>query len=100
VRELRVRIFESRVLTEKVWFEVDGVKECWNKVRNEKRHYQYQILNIICLIKPRPIRWAGHVTWMGEQLNACRVFVGKHEGKRALVRHRSNPLSLFLTYQF
>jgi hypothetical protein len=32
--------------------------------------------------------WAGHGTRMGEKRNACRILVGKPEGKRPLRRPR------------
>jgi hypothetical protein len=34
------------------------------------------------------MRWAGHVTRMGEKRNAYRISVGKPEGKRPLGRPR------------
>jgi hypothetical protein len=34
------------------------------------------------MIKSRRMRWAGHVTRMGEKRNAYRLLVGKPEGKR------------------
>jgi hypothetical protein len=34
------------------------------------------------------MRWEGHVAWMGEMRNACRILVGKPEGKRPLGRPR------------
>ena len=34
------------------------------------------------------MRWAGHVARMGEEIVACRVLVGKPEGKRPLGRPR------------
>ena len=40
------------------------------------------------MIKSRIIRWAGHVTRMGEGRGVFRVFVGKPEGKRPLERPR------------
>jgi hypothetical protein len=36
------------------------------------------------MIKPRKMRWAGHVARMGEKRNAYRVLVGKSERKRLL----------------
>jgi hypothetical protein len=39
------------------------------------------ILPIIRIIKPRRMRWAGHVARMGEKRNAYRLLVGKPEGK-------------------
>jgi hypothetical protein len=34
------------------------------------------------------MRWTRHVTRMGEKSNACRILVGKQEGKRLLGRAR------------
>jgi hypothetical protein len=34
------------------------------------------------------MRWAGHVARIGETRNACRILVGKPEGKRPLGRPR------------
>jgi hypothetical protein len=48
----------------------------------------YSSPNIIRMIKPKRMRWAGHVARMGETRNAYRVLVGKPEGKRPLGRPR------------
>jgi hypothetical protein len=40
------------------------------------------------MIKSRRMRWAGHVTRMGEKRNAYRILVGMSEGKRPLGRPR------------
>jgi hypothetical protein len=37
--------------------------------------------NIIIMVKSRRMRWAQHVASV-EKKNACRIFVGKPEGKR------------------
>jgi hypothetical protein len=34
------------------------------------------------MIKSRRMRWAGHVTRMGEKKNTYRILVGKPEGRR------------------
>jgi hypothetical protein len=44
--------------------------------------------SIIRIIKSRRMRWAGHVAGMEEKRNACRLLVGKPEGKRPLGRPR------------
>jgi hypothetical protein len=44
----------------------------------------YSSPSIIRKIKSRRMRWAGHVARMGEKRNACRILVGKPEGKRPL----------------
>jgi hypothetical protein len=40
------------------------------------------------MIKSRRMRWAGHVARIEEKRNACRILVGKPEGKRSLGRPR------------
>jgi hypothetical protein len=40
------------------------------------------------MIKSRRMRWAGHVTRMGEKRNVYRLLVGKPERKRPLRRSR------------
>jgi hypothetical protein len=44
--------------------------------------------SIIRIIKPRRMRWAGHVERMGEKRSAYRLLVGKPEGKTPLGRPR------------
>jgi hypothetical protein len=44
----------------------------------------YSSASIIRIIKPRRMRWAGHIARMGEKRNAYRLLVGKPEGKRPL----------------
>jgi hypothetical protein len=48
----------------------------------------YSSPSIIRMIKSRRMRWEGHVARMGEKSNACRILVGKPEGKRPLGRRR------------
>jgi hypothetical protein len=47
----------------------------------------YSSPSIIRIIRSRK-RWAGHVTLMGEKRNACRLLVGKPDGKMLLGRPR------------
>jgi hypothetical protein len=44
-------------------------------------------IDIIRMIKSRRMKWAGHVTEMGE--DPYRILVGRTEGKRPLGRQRS-----------
>jgi hypothetical protein len=44
--------------------------------------------SLIRIIKSRRMRWAGHVTRMGEKRNAHRLLVRKPEGKRPIGRKR------------
>jgi len=47
----------------------------------------YSSPNIVRVIKPRRMRWSGHVARMGEERGAYRV-LGKPEGKRPLGKPR------------
>jgi hypothetical protein len=40
------------------------------------------------MIKSKRMRWAWHVSQMGEKRNVYRLLLGKSEGKRALGRPR------------
>jgi hypothetical protein len=65
----------------------DEVTGGWRKLHNEELRDLYSSPSIIRIIRSRR-RWAGHVTLMGEKRNACRLLVGKSEGKRPLGRPR------------
>jgi hypothetical protein len=45
----------------------DEVTGEWRKLHNEELNYLYSSPNIIRVIKLRRIRWAGHVTCMGDR---------------------------------
>jgi hypothetical protein len=51
------------------------------KLHNEELHNLYSSPSIIRMIKSRRMRWAGHVTRMGEKRKAYRILVGNPEGK-------------------
>jgi hypothetical protein len=76
-------VFENRVLRR-----IFGVMGGWRKLHNEKLYNLYSLLSKIRIIKSRRMRWAGHVTRMGEKRNVYRLLVGKAEGKRTLGRTR------------
>jgi hypothetical protein len=84
--EHRLRVFENRVLrrifgTKR--FEVTGNgRSCTMRSFIIYTHPQ------ISLGKSRRMRWAGHVTRVGEETKVCKVLVGKPEGKRPLGRPR------------
>ena len=62
----------------------DEVTGEWRKLRNEELNDWYSSPNIIRVVKSRRMRWAGHVSRMGERRGVYRVLVGKPEGKRPL----------------
>jgi hypothetical protein len=53
----------------------------WRKLHNEELHNLYASPSIIGMIKSRRMRWTGQVECMGEMRNACKIVVGKPEGK-------------------
>jgi hypothetical protein len=60
----------------------------WRKLHNDELHSLYSSPNIVRVIKPRRMRWAGHVARMGEGRGVYRVLVGRSEGKRQVGRPR------------
>jgi hypothetical protein len=73
------RIFGSKM---------DEVTGEWRKLHNEELNDLYFSPNIVRVLKPRKMRWAGHVVCMGEGRGVYRVLVGKPEKKRTLGRPR------------
>ena len=86
--ERRLKVFENRVLRRVFGPKRDEVTGEWRKLHNEELNDRYSSPNIVRVIKPRRIRWAGHVARMGEGRGVYRVLVGKPEGKRPLGRPR------------
>ena len=82
--EHRLRVFENRVLRRVFGPKRDGVTGEWRKLHNEELNDLYSLPNIVRVVKSRRMRWAGHVSHMGEDRGVNRVLVGKPEGKRPL----------------
>ena len=61
----------------------DEVTGEWRKLHEELNDL-YSLPNIVRVVKPRRMRWAGHVARMGDDRGVHRVLVGKPEGKRPL----------------
>jgi hypothetical protein len=64
--ERRLRAFENRVLRLVYGPKRDEVMGEWRKLHNEELRDLYSLPNILRVIKSRRMRWAGHVTRMGE----------------------------------
>jgi hypothetical protein len=86
--EHRLRVFGNRVLRGIFGPKGDEVTGEWRKLHGGELHNLYSSADIIRQIKSRRMRWAGHMTRMGEGRNVYRVLVGKPEGKRPLGRPR------------
>jgi hypothetical protein len=81
-------VVENRVLRRIFGPTRDEVTGEWRKLHNGELHNLYLSPDIIRQIKSRRMRWAGHVTRMGEGRNLYRVLVGKPDRKRPLGRAR------------
>ena len=57
-------------------------------MHNEELKDLYSSPNIVRVIKSRRMRWAGHVSRMGEEMGVYRVLVGKPEGQSPVGRPR------------
>jgi hypothetical protein len=66
----------------------DEVTGDWRRLHNEELIDLYSSPNIIRVIRSRRMRWAGHVSCMGEKRSAYRILVGRHEGRQQLERPR------------
>jgi hypothetical protein len=55
------------------------VRGGWRKLHNEELHVFYSSPNIVQVIKSRRMGWVVHVARMGENKNAYKILLGKHE---------------------
>jgi len=86
--ERKLRVFEKMVLMRIFGPRRDEVRGEWRRLHNEELNDLYSSPNIVRVIKSRRMRWAGHVTRMGEERGVCRFLVGKPEGRIPLGRPR------------
>jgi hypothetical protein len=85
---IRLTVFESRVLKSMFGPRRDEVTGEWRRLHNKQLYDLYSSPNIIRVIKSRRLRWAGHVARMEERRGAYRALVVKPEGRRPLGRPR------------
>jgi hypothetical protein len=86
--EHKLSVFENMVLRRIFGPKRDRVTGGWRQLHNEELHNLYSSPSTIRIIKPRRMRWAGHVARMGEKRNVYRLLVVKPDGKRPLGRPR------------
>jgi hypothetical protein len=60
----------------------------WRRLHSEELHSLYRSPNIVRMIKPRRLTWAGHVATMKEVRIAFKILRGKPTWKRPLGRPR------------
>jgi hypothetical protein len=86
--ERRLRVFKNRVLRSIFVPKRDELTGEWRRLHNKELYavYKYSSPNIIQMIKPRRLRWAGYVARIGESRGAGRVLMEKPEGRRPLGR--------------
>jgi hypothetical protein len=75
--ERRLRVFENRVSRRVFWPKRDEVTGEWRKLHYEELDDLYSSPNIVRVIKPRRMKWAGPAACMGESSGVCRILVGK-----------------------
>ena len=71
--ELRLRMFENKVLRRLLEPKGNEVTGEWRKLHNEELNYLYCSPNIVPVIKSIRSRWAGYVGSMGGK-EACTGF--------------------------
>jgi len=86
--ERRLRRFENSVLRRLFEPKRDEVTGERRKLHNEELNDLYSSPSIFRLMKSRRMRWAEHVTRVGERRGVYRVLVGYPDGKRPLGRPR------------
>jgi hypothetical protein len=79
--ELRLWVFENRVLRRIFGPKGEEVVGGRKRLHNEDLHNLYASPNIIRLIKSRRMKWVELVACVGEIRNACNILVRKPEGR-------------------
>ena len=75
------RVFENMVLRRIFGPRRDEVTEEWRRLHNEELNDLYSSPNVVRVIKSRRMRWAGHVTRMGEESGCIGSWWGSRGGK-------------------
>jgi len=69
----RLKVFENRVLRRIFGHKRDEVTVEWRKLNNKELNGLQPSLNIVRMIKLRRMRWAGHITRMGDRRGIYKV---------------------------
>jgi hypothetical protein len=65
--ELRLRVYENRMLRRKFGLESDEITRVWRKLHNGELNILYSSPNVVRVIKSKRMRWAGHAARMEER---------------------------------
>ena len=79
--EKRLQVFENKVLRKIFGPKRDDQTGEWRRLHNNELHDLYGKPDIIRIVKSHRLRWAGHVTQMGNERGAWKLLVGKPEGE-------------------
>ena len=77
MEERRLRVFENRMLSRIFGLKRDKITREWGQIHNEELTDLHSSPNIIRIIKPRKMRWAGHVAHMEEGERCIQGFGGE-----------------------
>jgi hypothetical protein len=72
-------VFENRVLRRIFGPTRDEVTQEWRKLHNAELKELYTSPSIVRVIKSRRMRWAGHVSRMGERRGVYMVLMGERD---------------------
>jgi hypothetical protein len=84
--EYRLMIFVNKVLRRIFGANREKMSGSWRRLHNEELHILHASSNVIRVIISGTMRWAGHLSHMGEVRNAYNILIGKPEGKSPLRR--------------
>ena len=85
--ECRLRDFENRILR-RIFGSNRDENGRWRRLHNQEFYSLCRSLNIVRVIKPRRLRWSGHVARMEEGMSIFEILKAKPTGKRPLGRSR------------
>jgi hypothetical protein len=71
--EFKLRVSDNRVLKGILGTKRNEIIGGWRKLHNEKFRNFHPSQNIIGMMVPRRMRWAGHVAHVGEKRNAVSL---------------------------
>jgi hypothetical protein len=85
--EHRPIVFENMVLRKIFGPKRDEVRGHWRRLHKDGLYALYSSPNITGVIKSRSMLWAGACSTYGDRRGACRVLVGRLDGRRPFGRH-------------